>query len=207
MNTVCIYYNDKKIFFLSNDKDFNTLPDDNSLVSLSKTRAGIFDDFLAFVDRNDSSQLVFLQKQKQKCFNLFAENFKLIEAAGGIISNKKGQKLFIFRNGKWDLPKGKIEKGETIKKAAVRECEEECGIGELKIIKALPVTWHIYELKGKLVLKKTHWFEMKSDFGKKPVPQLEEGITKVIWAKKTDYKAIRKNTFPSVIDVMRSTGI
>lgn len=207
MNTICIYYNEKKIFFLANDKDFNTLPEDHSLVSLSKTKEDIFDDFLAFIDRNDSLQLVYLNKAAKKTFALFSQSFKIIEAAGGIISNSKGQRLFIFRNGKWDLPKGKLDKGETVRKAAIRECEEECGISELKIVKALPPTYHIYELKGKLVLKKTHWFEMNSGFKGKLVPQTEEGITEVIWSKKSDYSRIRKNTFPSIRDVMRSAGI
>src|SRR6202008_2330660 len=123
MNSICIYYNEKRIYFLANDKGLSNLPDEMSLVSVSKTQPDIFDDFLAFVGRNDNLQLVYMNRSVKRTFEKFAANFKLIEAAGGIIKNNKRERLFIFRNGKWDLPKGKLDKGETVRKAAIRECE------------------------------------------------------------------------------------
>ncbi len=207
MNITTVYFGDKKIFFLPNDEGFKHLPDDYSLLSLSKTKADIFVDFLAFLNRNDSVQLVFMNRAVKKNFALFAESFSIIEASGGLIQNDSGRYLFIFRNGKWDLPKGKIDRGETARKAAIRECEEECGISRLKIIQPLPATYHIYELKKQFILKKTHWFEMRSDFQGQLIPQTEEGITETIWAKPSDYRRICRNTYPSVLDVMHAGGL
>jgi 8-oxo-dGTP pyrophosphatase MutT (NUDIX family) len=129
-------------------------------------------------------------------------NNMLIEAAGGLVKNETGQHLFIYRNNKWDLPKGKIEKKEKTKIAAVREVEEECGIKVDKLCDKICKTYHTYIYKGEVVLKKTHWFEMHYNGAGKLVPQLEEGITDVRWFKKEDIHTIIENTFPSIIDVL-----
>jgi 8-oxo-dGTP pyrophosphatase MutT (NUDIX family) len=174
---------------------------------MSKTNEDIADDFNSFISRADGNQLVFLNKNVKSTFKSFADNFKVIEAAGGLIRNQQNHYLFIYRNGKWDLPKGKLDKGETPRKAAVRECEEECGINKLKIISPLDPTFHIYEMKGKLILKKTHWYRMDSLFEGKLIPQKEEGITKVVWADAEGIKRVKKNTFMNIIDVLNSAKI
>lgn len=131
---------------------------------------------------------------------------RVIEAAGGVVKNAEGKILLIFRNGKWDLPKGKIDKGETPKKAAVREVEEETGISGLKIIRELEPSYHTYKIGEEIVLKKTHWYEMTSDDAKKLVPQEEEGITKVEWRDKAGVDDAMKNTFGSVMQVLMSAS-
>ena len=105
------------------------------------------------------------------------------------------------------MPKGKIDKGEKPRQAAIRECEEECGITKLKITEKLPETYHIYPLKGRWVLKKTYWYKMISSHTKKLIPQKEEGITKVSWMGKKASAKIKSNTFPSVIDVLHNAGV
>lgn len=132
---------------------------------------------------------------------------KVIEAAGGVVKNAEGKVLLIFRNGKWDLPKGKIDKGETPKQAAVREVEEETGISGLKIIRALEPSYHTYKKGEEIILKKTHWYEMTSDDKKQLIPQQEEGITKVEWRDKAGVEEAMQNTFGSVADVVRSANI
>ena len=114
----------------------------------------------------------------------------------------KGKYLFIYRNDKWDLPKGKIEKGEQIKECAVREVEEECGIIVKKLGKKIGKTYHAYINREEVVLKKTHWFKMKSHGQEKLKPQKEEGITDVRWFKDDEVPTIVNNTFPSIIDVL-----
>jgi 8-oxo-dGTP pyrophosphatase MutT (NUDIX family) len=126
----------------------------------------------------------------------------LIEAAGGIVKNPDGKFLFIYRNNKWDLPKGKIEKGEKVKEAAVREVEEECGITVNKLGKKICKTYHTYISREEVVLKKTHWFKMKANGNEKLKPQKEEGITDVRWFKKKNVDVITGNTFPSIMDVL-----
>ncbi|MES2808276.1 MAG: NUDIX domain-containing protein [Bacteroidota bacterium] len=126
----------------------------------------------------------------------------VIEAAGGLVRNEYNELLFIYRNDKWDLPKGKIEKGETPKEASVREVEEECNIVVAKRDKKICKTYHTYIYKDQVVLKKTHWYDMSAKGQNKLKPQTEEGITDVRWFRPNDIDAILTNTFPSILDVL-----
>ena len=130
------------------------------------------------------------------------KSLTLIQAAGGVVKNQAGKYLFIYRNDKWDLPKGKIEKGEKTKVAAVREVEEECGITVSKLGDKICKTYHAYIYREEVVLKKTHWYKMKYRGQEKLKPQKEEGITDVRWFKKQDTGTITANTFPSIMDVL-----
>ena len=131
-----------------------------------------------------------------------AKSVTLIEAAGGLVQNPTGKYLFIYRNDKWDLPKGKIEKDETVKDAAVREVEEECGIKVSKLKEKICKTYHVYISRGEVVLKKTHWFNMDCKGKDKLKPQKEEGITDVRWFEHEHIEPIIDNTFPSILDVL-----
>ena len=133
----------------------------------------------------------------KKLWSNFKSNFKIIKASGGVVK-KKNKLLFIFRLGKWDLPKGKIEKGEKRKQAAIREVEEECGITKLKITSKLPNTFHVYELNGQFILKTTYWYNMIFNGNEKLIPQLEEDITKVKWVSKNKLTAILNNTYGNI---------
>ena len=129
--------------------------------------------------------------------------YKIVEAAGGLVKNKEQKILFIFRLGKWDLPKGKIEKGENAEEAALREVKEECGLTRLRIKKKMPSTYHTYTLKGEKILKISHWFEMNFTGIKYTLtPQIEEGITDVRWLTTDEIKEAMKNTYASIEDVM-----
>ncbi|MEO3405524.1 NUDIX domain-containing protein [Mucilaginibacter sp. CAU 1740] len=135
-------------------------------------------------------------------FKAVKKSITLIEAAGGLVMNTKGQYLFIYRNDKWDLPKGKIEKDEGVKEAAVREVEEECGIKVSELNEKICKTYHVYVNRGEVVLKKTYWYAMKSKAKDKLKPQKEEGITDVRWFEKEHIEPIIENTFPSIMDVL-----
>ncbi len=142
------------------------------------------------------------------CFDLaevwqsFTSLFMVIDAGGGIIRNKKGEFLFIFRKGKWDLPKGKIDPGETIADGAIREVKEECGLTEVNLGNLLTTTYHTYTQGNKKILKQSHWYEMDVPNGQKLVPQLEEDITDIKWIKPTKLAEVRTNTFKSVADLL-----
>ena len=122
---------------------------------------------------------------------------KVIPAAGGLVLNPKTEILFIFRDGVWDLPKGWIEKGETIENAAIREVEEECGISNLQLIKPLVTTYHIYFYKG-IKLKQTYWFLMSSNYQKELIPQTEEGITQVAFKNEAKTLAALTNSYANI---------
>ena len=128
----------------------------------------------------------------------FTSKIPMIVAGGGLVKNKKGKVLFIFREGKWDLPKGKLDKGESIEAAAVREVEEETGVENLSVKRYLQTTYHIFRRGDKFKLKKVYWFEMYTDYSGKFIAQEEEGITKVKWKgpKKTE-KAL-KNSYRNI---------
>ncbi|MBT3622263.1 MAG: NUDIX domain-containing protein [Flavobacteriales bacterium] len=134
----------------------------------------------------------------------FCDKFTLIQAAGGLVYNYENQLLMIFRNGKWDLPKGKLEEGENIKECAIREVEEECGISGLSISRPLQDTYHVYELNAQKILKRTYWFEMKTDFKGNLTPQTEEGITKVCWVNKEDIAQKLENSFGNIIELLKA---
>jgi 8-oxo-dGTP pyrophosphatase MutT (NUDIX family) len=153
-----------------------------------------------------------LENTSVKELNVFGENideiwrefqklFRIIEAAGGIVSNPDGDILFIKRLGKWDLPKGKMEKGESREESAVREIEEETGLQNVELLRFINTTYHIYiERNGDKVLKCTHWFEMNFDGEDTSKPQIEEGITEVAWKNTLQ---IEEEVFPSTFKNIR----
>ena len=132
----------------------------------------------------------------------FESLFDIIEAAGGLVYNNKNELLMIYRNGKWDLPKGKIEKGEAVKAAAVREVEEECGVKNLSLGQELKPSCHIYMLDNKMHLKKTYWYKMTCP-DVPLTPQKEEGITEARWMNKQGIEMALKNTYLSIKDVLQ----
>ncbi len=209
--------------------------------------------------KNDTKVAFHSKKQLKKVFQEFAENekatnlviysepsyskisllssflsmFKIIEAAGGIVKNEKGESLFIFRRGKWDLPKGKItirrsgnadhllwqtdkffpeqnatEHKEQTKikepydKAAIREVMEETGLLDIRLIRELPRTYHIYMQRGKWILKPTSWFEMYASKEQVLVPEEKEDISEVRWFTPDEMKIIKENTFASIRELL-----
>ena len=120
------------------------------------------------------------------------------KAGGGLVYNKKNEVLFIFRNGKWDLPKGGTEKGEEIEDTAIREVEEETGVNNLVIADKLQKTYHIFKRNGVYKLKITHWFEMRTSFEGTLIGQLEEGIEKVAWLNPEQIKEALKNSYENI---------
>lgn len=126
------------------------------------------------------------------------EKIPVCKAGGGLVYDKKGNVLFIFRNGKWDLPKGGIEKGEEIEDTAMREVEEETGVGKLTINRKLQKTYHVFKRNGKYKLKVTHWFEMQTNFDGKLSPQANEGIEKAAWLNPEEVKEALKNSYENI---------
>ena len=136
--------------------------------------------------------------KKSELLKVFKSKIKVIFASGGIVKNNNNQILFIYRRGKWDLPKGKAEKGESIRETAVREVIEETGIEKLKIDKYFSNTFHIVRNNKKYFLKETSWFLMSSNFKGKLKPQLNEGIKSVKWKTFDDAKKIKKKTYGNI---------
>jgi 8-oxo-dGTP pyrophosphatase MutT (NUDIX family) len=130
----------------------------------------------------------------------------LIRAGGGLVENEKSEVLFMFRRGKWDLPKGKLDPGETLEDCAIREVREETGIKKIKIIRFLITTEHLYYERDQLIRKESHWWLMKGDSREKLIPQKEEDISELRWVGKVDLNDILSNTYPAIIDVLKAAG-
>ena len=144
-------------------------------------------------------QLYLYHAKEEKMWALFYEIFKVIEAAGGIVRQRSsGKYLFIYRNDKWDLPKGRIEEDEAVRTAAMREVEEETGVAGLTITAALPTTLHLFHRNGKYRLKKTYWYAMETDFDEALIPQEEEGIQKVEWVTKEEVPNLYSNIYANI---------
>lgn len=137
----------------------------------------------------------------------FKSIFEFIETAGGLVYNKDDKILFIKRFGKWDLPKGKIEQGETTEEAAKREVSEECGISNLVIKGLLSTTYHIYEKNDTVFLKKNHWYNMYYDGNEELVPETKEGVEFAKWFEKDDIESVKENAYPSIIDILKVANI
>src|ERR1035437_6477686 len=188
-----IFLNEKFVELLES-QPVNPLPDE--LVIEYTSGKQLKKAYKAFEGDDHHMKLVFWSDKqditwKQDFFHLF----KRIDAAGGLVKNEKGEMLFIFRLGKWDLPKGKLAANETPEEAAIREVKEETGLSELRITGSMPSTFHIYTRKGKQILKQTWWFKMDANSAQSLVPQMEEEISDVKWVAVADLGNVLANTY------------
>lgn len=140
----------------------------------------------------------------EAAWNAFKSGYKLVHAAGGAVGDQHGRLLAIHRSGMWDLPKGKVEKGETVEEAAVREVEEECGLTGVRSEEPLCETWHTYERNGKQHLKCTHWFRMRADGEQALVPQKEEDIQEARWMDAKGVLLMKREGWPSLLPVVNA---
>jgi len=193
-----IFINDKP-FFITNSK--LNIDDDLETIFFNKT---LFDSLLQSTKSKDFKGIILICEDVEMVFKLFASNYKLIEAAGGLVFNHNNDLLLIERLGVWDLPKGKIDSGETPEITALREVKEECGVNGLSIEYLVCKSYHTYFFKDKHVLKRTYWFKMNSTFNGLLVPQIEENITKVEWKHFTKNNIANLNTYESIRDVLKN---
>lgn len=132
--------------------------------------------------------------KKEKLLKHLFKKLPVVTAGGGMVLNPQKEVLFIYRNGRWDLPKGKVEKNESIEAGAIREVEEETGVKNLKISKFLQTTYHVFQRKGRYRLKVTYWYEMTTDYTGELIPEEKEGIKKVKWKNmEKAQKALKKS--------------
>ena len=215
-----IFINDIPVLFknLDNSKlkveNYDTLIDGSSGIIHTKLRARVLI-YDALPDSIDSLLKIMTEKKLKKTYSVtftlknkkevikyLKKKFKVIKAAGGIVQNNENKILFIYRLGKWDLPKGKKDKGEKIKDCAVREVEEETNT-KVKIIKRNCTTWHTYTRYKKFILKKTVWYKMKCIDDSKMKGQKKEKIEKVRWMENKIINEILINSYKSLSYVVK----
>ena len=168
-------------------------------------------DFRRLVDMFETSptlgRIYVPSDDPEETYRRICAEFKEVNAAGGLVSNRRGDYLLINRNGIWDLPKGHQEEGEDIRVTAVREVQEETGVEALQLRDLLCITDHCYRREGILHLKHTWWYDMLYTDPVDLTPQTEEDIAKAAWVARSSLPPYLKNTFPSIIDVFRAAGV
>ena len=192
-----------------------SLSDDLKKYSVQKYRlfykyndvSGLSETVISFINSEKTPSLFVYHTNMQELWAEFRKIFLVIEAAGGLVWNRAGKFLVIKRFAIWDLPKGKKNKEESTELCALREVSEECGIREPELKNLLGITYHIYFLKNKLVLKETSWFKMFHNGPDRLTPQTKEDITKARWFNPDEVSVITKNTYPSIIDILEKAGI
>ena len=164
--------------------------------------------FIVHFEQNDQFQVGYIYGRKvDYILRAVKSCFTFIMAAGGLVFNDQGDFLAIHRLGVYDLPKGKCEKGESIRQTAIREVEEECGIHNLILNNKLISTFHTYRLKEDFILKETVWYEMSYAGHEALRPQLEENIKKAEWLSKDKAASFAENTYPSIIEVLKKGNL
>lgn len=150
------------------------------------------------MQNNPAGCLWYQSDAPESAFRSLLAAAESIEAAGGLVQNAKGEILMIHRLGHWDLPKGKIETGEDAEEAALREVEEECGIGLLELIGILPQSFHAYRLENRWLFKTTHWFHLFTRDNRVLVPQAEEAIERAEWTSGEKLERALENSWPAI---------
>jgi 8-oxo-dGTP pyrophosphatase MutT (NUDIX family) len=198
-----VFFNDRRIFL------DDTLPD---MTKVGKDYVCAFENITdlkpqvrQFLDPQKKGDLYIFHDDQDSLFRTFSQCFINVSAGGGVLKNSKGKLLVIFRRGKWDLPKGKAEEGETIEQTALREVEEECGLEGIELRGFIESTYHIYNGPEGHILKKTNWYSMFYPGQKDPVPATGEDISEVRWIDAAEAEKIYPDTFPTLVELIRKS--
>lgn len=198
-----IYFNDKPLFLCDAlEEAIEPFVHHDDAVFIDELDAHTVKSMIHEMQQEKVHAGVFLHPDLEELKKAVFKKFVLIQAAGGLVENENGEWLLIHRRGKWDLPKGKLEKGEKLEKCAVREVEEETGLKKVKLVQPLCITWHTYHEGTKFILKESHWYKLKVAGKQTLVPQTEEDILEVKWVKPSGIDEYRGLSFPSITDVL-----
>ncbi|MFN0173263.1 MAG: NUDIX hydrolase [Saprospiraceae bacterium] len=199
-----IYHNGTPVFLTTPEgaQSLGFQADKVTYVALYVGKKKVLMQYLDLLDKNKNIRAVVLyHPDLEGLWADFQGCFKVLEAAGGYVLNPQGELLVFYRRGSWDLPKGKIDKGETPEQAAVREVQEETGLLNIDLGSFLAHTYHTYEEKGKRILKKTWWYRMQTT-DTQLVPQTEEDIEEIRWVRPRPWLESGVVVYPNIREVI-----
>jgi len=197
-----IYFNENPVFLITPKKLSQFNDSESDIIIKEKELTSFIKLFLKLKSEDKITKIFIVTANTSKLFKNLLSETRLIKAGGGMVLNADNQLLMIKRNNRWDLPKGKTEKGENIQQTALREVEEECGIAGLEITKKLSPTYHIYYEKNCWFLKKSIWFQMHTKDTTKPTPQEKENITEALWLDKEEVLKRLPEAYPNIKDII-----
>ena len=201
---VKIYFGDKPLFLCDAvDETVQPFIHHDDAVFIDELNSHTVKSMVHEMEQPEIHAGVFYHPNLEELKKAFFKKFILIQAAGGLVLNEKKEILMIFRRGKWDLPKGKLDKGEKLEACAVREVEEETGLQQVKLISPFSITYHTYHEGARFILKESHWFNMQAKSNQELIPQTSEDIHEIKWVSKDAVSPYLKNSFPSVADVLK----
>ncbi|MCC6251303.1 MAG: NUDIX domain-containing protein [Bacteroidia bacterium] len=198
-----VYFGDKKLI-IADEADISINSPNTLFASFDNKE--IFISLLSTLQNNLSVNTIYVYHDNPEfVWETFKGLYTIIEAAGGLVLNMAQHALLIYRYGKWDLPKGKVEKGENFEQAAVREVKEECGLKQLTVKSKLSTTYHVYTINEKQILKFSHWYLMHCyENNPQLVPQTVENITDVKWMSETEVLQVLPKTYPNINNILTS---
>ena len=200
---ITIYFADKRVVLCNEiDKELNEILHHPDAVFVDELSPRAIKSMLHEIKKDEFHAGVIWHPDLEKLKQSFFKNFTIVDAAGGIVQNENKDLLFIYRRNKWDLPKGKMEMGETAEICAEREIEEETGVKKLLLKYKIGETYHIYEEMGKTILKISHWFYFITSGNQKFIPQTAEDITEVKWIHTRNIKEPMANTHQNIKDIL-----
>ena len=200
-----VFFNQKPLILTNKIEDFS---DTEPLLFIKYTSVT---QIIKALKSSKNSKVYLYHKDIDKLWKGFKKKFPIVEAAGGLVKRTDNKLLFIFRNNKWDLPKGGVEKKELIIDAAIREVTEETGVGDIIVEKKISETYHIFKKGKRFRLKKTYWFKMSTTYMGKTNPQTEEGIEKTKWVSNKNIEDILNDAFENiriiVLEVLKNDAL
>ena len=200
-----IFFNDKPLFLCDYIDDIiKPFTHHDDTVYIDELNAHTIKTMIHEMQQPQVHAGIFFHKDLEKLRSAFHKKFTLVQAAGGLVKNEENEILMILRRGKWDLPKGKLDKGEKLEDCALREVKEETGLKNVKLESPLTITYHTYHEGTRYILKESHWFTMNATGKETFTPQTEEDILEIQWIPQGRLRSFLPKAFPLISEIMES---